>query len=262
MNRLKKALENNWVTFGTWIQIPNIAVIEIISKSFGDKLDWICIDLEHGLIDVESLPSLFSAIESFGIIPIARIPKNDYIWIHRTLDAGAKGIIIPMIKDHKEVEFAVRESFYPPKGTRSIGYSRCNSYGIDFDKYMKEANDDISLIIQIENFKAIENSSSIFSRKGIDGTFIGPLDLQGSMKNEIIKDGAILTEETLKQSYDMALDVYDAACNKFHLSKGIHIVHPTKENIEQAREDGYKMIALGLDTVFIADRAKELFNQL
>jgi len=68
MNRLKKALENNWVTFGTWIQIPNIAVIEIISKSFGDKLDWICIDLEHGLIDVESLPSLFSAIEYFFAI--------------------------------------------------------------------------------------------------------------------------------------------------------------------------------------------------
>lgn len=262
MNNLKKALENDWVTFGTWIQIPDIAVVEIIAATLGKKLDWICVDLEHGLINIESLRYLFSAIEHFGLVPIARIPKNDYIWIHKTLDAGAKGIIVPMIKNYEDVCFAARETFYPPKGHRSIGYSRCNRYGIDFEKYNKIANEEISLIIQVEHIEAINNANAVFSKPEIDGTFIGPLDLQGSIKNAIIEDGNYPEEQVIQDHYRTALDIYSLACEKFHLPKGMHIVHPTKENIEQARGNGYKMIALGIDVTMLYDGAKEMASMI
>ena len=79
MNKLKYALNNDKITLGTWIQIPHPSIIEIIAHNCDNKLDWICIDMEHGSIDIESMTNLIRTIEKYDITPIVRIPKNDYI---------------------------------------------------------------------------------------------------------------------------------------------------------------------------------------
>jgi len=215
MNKLKKALKNNKITLGTWIQIPHPSIVEIISNNCNKKLDWMCIDMEHGTIDIESMAILISAIEKYDIIPVVRIPKNDYIWIHRSLDAGAKGLIIPMVKTAQEARDVVGEAFYPPVGKRSFGYSRANNYGSDFDDYIKTANDDISIIIQIEHIDAINELDSILDVDGIDATFIGPYDLSGSLG---------VPGDFDNSEYQKALSVYINKSYKHNIPLGIHVV--------------------------------------
>ena len=136
MNKLKEALKNNKITLGTWIQIPHPSIIEIIASNCNEKLDWICIDMEHGSIGIESMTNLIRTIESCDLTPVVRIPKNDSVWIHRVLDAGARGLIIPMILNESEASKAVSEALYPPMGKRSFGYSRANFYGTDIESLL------------------------------------------------------------------------------------------------------------------------------
>jgi 2-dehydro-3-deoxyglucarate aldolase len=248
MNKLKQALKNDKITLGTWIQIGHPACAEILANA---GFDWICVDLEHGIISLESMASLFRAIERYDCVPVARVPANDPVWIHRTLDAGAGGLIIPMVNSKDEAEKAIAESKYPPLGRRGFGYSRANSYGANFDGYKKQANDDIAIILQVEHIDAVRNIDEILSLKGLDGTFIGPLDLAGSM-------GAIDNLED--PSFKSSLRTYLDACKKYRKPAGMHIVRPDVSNIKKAVKDGYKMIALGLDVVFLEEKSRELLT--
>src|SRR5512137_3025198 len=112
-NRLRSALLENRLTLGGWLQIGHPACAEIHARA---GFDWVCVDLEHGAIDLATTADLFRAIEAFGCVPVARLPLNDPVWIHRVLDAGARGLIIPMVKTAQEAEAAVREAKYPPRG--------------------------------------------------------------------------------------------------------------------------------------------------
>jgi 2-dehydro-3-deoxyglucarate aldolase len=253
MNKLKKSLNDNKVTMGSWIQIPDPAIVEIMVCNCCNKLDWICIDIEHGSIGIKSMINLIRTIERFDIVPVVRIPKNDYIWIHRTLDAGAKGIIIPMINTKEEAVFAISESRYPPFGKRSFGYSRSNFYGSDFNESVKKSNDEISVILQIENIEAINNLEEILLLDGFDGTFIGPYDLSGSM--------GILGDFD-NDKFNNVLNKYLRLSDKYNKPAGVHIVNPTNSIIKTNLLSGYKTIAIGIDTVFLANKVKEIFNEL
>jgi len=243
MNKLKNALINNKVTFGTWMQIGHPAVAEVLASHF----DWICVDLEHGIIDIESMTNLFRAIENGGSVPIVRISSNDPIWIHRVLDAGAKGLVFPMIKTCEDALVAINESKYPPIGKRSFGYSRANLYGKNFDKYVKSINDEIVIILQVEHIDTIDNLDEILSLDSFDGTFIGPYDLSGSMGFP----GKFNNIEYLN-----ILEKYLNRSNEYKKPTGLHIVRPNKDNIKESIRKGYKMIALGIDTVFLEEYVK------
>ena len=251
MNKLKNALRNDKVTFGAWVQIPNPSIIEIIASNCDNKLDWICIDMEHGSIDIESMTNLIRTIERYDLVPVVRIPKNDYIWIHRVLDAGAMGIVIPMIKTAEEAKNAVEEALYPPMGKRSFGYSRANIYGKDFNSYIKTANEEISIIIQIEHIEAINQLDFILDVKGIDATFIGPYDLSGSMG---------VSGDFESDKYQEALSFYISKSKEHSIPKGMHVVRPTHEKIKFTYSVGYKMIAIGTDAVFLEEKIKDILN--
>ena len=258
MNKLKKSLKENKITYGTWIQIPHPSIVEIIATVSQDsnscrKFEWICVDMEHGSIDIESMTNLIRTIEKYDLVPVVRIPKNDYVWIHRALDAGAKGLIIPMIKTAKEAEQAVTEALYPPLGKRSFGYSRANVYGKDFNSYIKTANDEISIIIQIEHIDAIEQLDFILNVPGIDATFIGPYDLSGSMG---------VSGDFESDEYSDALSFYISRSDSNSIPKGIHIVRPTDEQIKFTANVGYKMIAVGTDAVFLQERIDQILKDI
>ncbi len=241
---LRQALLQKRVTLGGWLQIAHPAAAEIHGTA---GYDWVCVDLEHGVTDLESLANLFRAIDASGATPVARLPLNDPIWIHRTLDAGARGLIIPMVKTAAEADAAIREAKYPPRGTRGYGYSRANAYGERFEPYITAANDSIAMIMQIEHKDAIANIEDILRVDGVDGVFIGPLDLSGSMG---------ITGQLQHPDMKAALAKYLGACRKHGIAAGTHVVRPNPDNIREAIAAGYTLIALGVDVVFMAEGAR------
>jgi len=243
-NKLRQALLERSVTLGAWIQIGHPACAEIFARA---GFDWVCVDLEHGAIDLETMTDVFRTLDAFDCVPVARLPINDPVWIHRSLDAGARALIIPMVKTADEAESAVRESKYPPRGVRGFGYSRANRHGMDFDAYIASANDEIAMIMQIEHIDAIRHLDAILDVDGVDGLFIGPLDLSGSMG---------ITGQMEHPKMVAALESYRTACKKHSKSAGMHIVRPDAGNIRHALDQGYTLIALGLDNVFLDESAR------
>lgn len=254
MNKLKIALKNNEVSFGTWIQIPHSSIVEIIAYNCNNKLDWICIDMEHGSIDLESMVNLISTIEKFSMIPIVRIPKNDYIWIHRVLDAGAKGLIIPMINNREQLKYAINESKYAPIGSRSFGYSRANKFGFKFKEYIDNINDEIVIIAQIEHINAINNLQYILLEEECDATIIGPYDLSGSMG---------IVGEFEDKEFKKVLKIYLKISCDYNKPSGIHLVESfSYEEIKTTIQNGYKFIALGTDAIFLGKKVKEILKNI
>ena len=242
-NRFRQALLAGTPTLGTWIQLGHPAVAEVFGRV---GFDWVAVDLEHGVIDLESMADIFRAIELHGAVPVARLPFNDPILIKRVLDAGAAGLIIPMVNSRADAEAAIRQAKYPPLGRRGYGYSRANSYGLDFDRCIGEANREIAVVMQIEHRDGIQDVDGILSVEGVDAAFIGPLDLSGSFG----KTGQLDCPEVVE-----ALNTFLVACARHGIAPGMHLVHPTEANIQQAFEDGYTMIALGLDLALLASSA-------
>lgn len=238
-NKLRAALLNNELSLGTWIQIGHPAVAEIFARV---GYDWVCVDMEHGSIDLESMTDIFRAITANDSVPVARLPMNDPIWIRRSLDAGAMGLIIPMVNSAEEIESAVRYAKYPPRGERGFGYSRANMFGMDFENYIKKANQAITIIAQIEHREGIENIDAILQVPDVDGVFIGPLDLSGSYG----KVGQLECPE-MKEAFKTYLD----ACKKYNTCAGLHIVRPNANSIKDAVTQGYRLVALGVDGVFL-----------
>ena len=169
--------KKNKFKLGTWITSFNPPALEIISEL---KFDWICIDMEHSTINFDQLAILISIIQKSQIEAWVRVGNNELLQIKKSLDLGIDGIIIPMIKSEEEAKNAVKFSRYPPIGIRSYGYCKANKYGINFNQYLRK-NKNLKVILQIEHVKAIENLEKILSVKNIDGTFIGPYDLSGSI---------------------------------------------------------------------------------
>lgn len=243
-NRFRPALRERRATLGAWVQIGHPAVAEILADA---GFDWVCVDLEHGAIGIESMTDIFRTLAAFECAPVARVPANGPVWIHRCLDAGAQGLIVPMVNSAAEAEAAVREAKYPPRGRRGYGYARANGYGARFDAHARAANEDIAVIVQIEHRAAIENLEAILDVDGVDGTFIGPYDLSGSFG----VPGRLHHPAVRK-----ALARYRAVCRRHGKAMGLHVVRPNERNVPQAIQDGYALIALGLDTVFLGERAR------
>jgi 2-keto-3-deoxy-L-rhamnonate aldolase RhmA len=243
-NKLRQALFEKRLTLGGWLQIGHPAPAEILARA---GFDWVCVDMEHGATDHESMTNIFRTLDGFGTVPVARLPLNDPVWIHRTLDAGARGLIIPMVNSREQAEAAVREAKYPPRGTRGFSYCRASHHGFDFVPYIAEANDEIAVIVQIEHKDAIAALDGILSVEGVDGAFIGPMDLSGSMG---------IVGQLQHPQMTAALDRYLAACQKQGVAAGMHIVHPNAANVPDAIARGYTLLALGLDIIYLMDGAR------
>jgi 2-dehydro-3-deoxyglucarate aldolase len=247
-NPFRKALLDRTPTFGAWMQIGHPAPAEIFGRL---GFNWICVDLEHGAVGVETMTNVFRTIDAYGSVPVARLPYADTIWIKRALDAGARGLIIPMVNSAEIAGRAMLQAKYPPLGERGYGYSRANLHGIDFSEYIRTANEEIAVVMQIEHRDGINGIDAILDVPAVDGAFIGPLDLSGSYG----KTGQLDCPEMID-----ALSRFRRACSAHRKAAGMHIVHPAAENIEAAISDGYSMIALGLDNVFLAGAARDALN--
>ena len=128
MKNIKKLLKNNEISVGSWITIPDPIIVEMMCKS---KFDWLAIDLEHSAITMESVQDIIRIITLHDIFPFVRLTSNDVNQIKRVMDAGALGIIVPMVKTIEDVKIASDGMYYPNKGKRSVGLARAQAYGRD-----------------------------------------------------------------------------------------------------------------------------------
>jgi 2-keto-3-deoxy-L-rhamnonate aldolase RhmA len=179
-NPLRRKLMDGQPILGTWIQINSPEVAEIVA---GLGFDFVLFDLEHGAIDLFALQGLCQAVASAGppTVPIARVPWNDTVFIKRVLEIGLAGIVVPMVKSADEAARAVAATRYPPEGVRSVGDGRANRWDLRYAEYLREANDDVLVVLQCEHIEAVKNLPGILAVPGIDVILIGPDDLAASL---------------------------------------------------------------------------------
>jgi len=178
-NRVKRMLKEGQKTAGAWLQIASPFTAEIMSRA---GFDWLIIDMEHGPGDILSLISQLQAMNGTDVVPLVRAPWNDFVAIKRILDAGVYGILFPYVNTKEEAEAAVRACKYPPEGVRGVaGSPRAAGYGQNPREYLTRANDEILIITAVETPEAVANLDEILAVDGLDGIFIGPMDLATSM---------------------------------------------------------------------------------
>jgi len=173
MTSLREKWAGGGETLGFWLSIPSFLSAEIAA---GQAVDYVCVDLQHGVNDYIQAASMIQAIELSGGTPIVRVPWNEPGIIGKVLDAGAQGVICPMINSREECEAFVSACKYPPRGTRSNGPVRAGLYG-EPGTYQKTANVDTLCIPMIETRSAVENLEAILDVEGVAGVYIGPSDL-------------------------------------------------------------------------------------
>jgi len=235
---IRKKLQNNQVSIGTWQQIPHSSISEILGQS---GYDWVAVDMEHGSVSVAQLPDLFRGIELGGTLPLARIAESIPKDCKQALDAGAGGIIAPMIKSAEQLTMVRNACCWPPVGTRGVGFSRANLFGKNFDSYKKEAQSPL-LIAQIEHINAVNNLEEILQVDGLDAIIVGPYDLSASMG---------ITGKFDTREFIEVMDSIINRCKKFNVPCGDHVVQPDRKLLDSRIDQGYRFIAYCTDGVFL-----------
>lgn len=244
MNKLVKVgeirdkLHRRVPTLGSWMQIPSASVAEIMGAS---GYDWVAIDLEHGAISTHQLPDLFRAIELGGTLPLVRLADGSAKNCKAALDAGAGGVIIPMVESASQLERARSNCCWPPSGTRGVAFSRANLFGKHFKEYSKEAQSPL-IVAMIESIAGLENIADILDVPGLDAIFIGPYDLSASM--------GIMAQFDDARFIEALAEITEAARDK-SIPIGIHVVEPSREQVQFRIDEGYSFIAYSIDAVML-----------
>lgn len=248
MKNLRKRILEGETTIGSWLQLPSRESAGVMANQ---GFDWLTIDAEHGLFDLQNIAAIVDSIHLKPCTALIRLPECNSIWVRRSLDAGVDGIIVPMVNDRSIAEDAIKFSKYPPIGERGFGFSHTNDYGASFQDYVKGANENTLLIVQIEHIKGVENIDSILSLEEVDGVIIGPYDLAGSM-------GFVGQPE--HPEVQKACQTILEGCIRHNKAPGIHVVKTDISKVNEEKDKGFKFIAYGIDTLFLADSGNQLQN--
>lgn len=243
--------EKKDVNFGSWITRPDPAIAEVMAKS--GYFSWLTVDIEHSPISINQAEDLIRIIQLSGIEAYVRLSKNDSTLIKRVLDAGADGIIVPSVNTYNDAKKAVDACFYSPRGNRGVGLARVQNYGTKFQEYKKTTMQETKVIVQIEHAEAVENIDEIFSVKGIYGYFIGPYDLSASL-GEV---GNFTSTKVIN-----ALNVVKSAGLKKGIRPGYHVIEPDSKEVIKRKDEGYKIIGVSLDMLFLIRDLDIVFKNL
>lgn len=247
MNLFNELTLKNGPLVGTIVSLTAPAAVEAISRC---GFDWVWIDMEHAPLSLEHVQNMLTAKHP-GCAGFVRVPVNDETWIKRVLDLGADGVIIPQVKTKEEAQRAVSASKYPPVGTRSVGLARAQAYGMNFASYIKEANENVNVLLQIEHKDAVKNIESILEVQGIDAIIIGPYDLSGSFGK--------LGEVQDKKVID-AIDTVHKACQRVGVPIGIFQM--SAEAGKTYLEKGFQLVAVGSDIYYMWTAAKTSLDEV
>lgn len=240
-NTTKAAWRAGRVTYGGWLQIPSAFSAEVMAHQ---GFDWLCIDMQHGAIDYQVAVTMLQAISTTDTVPFVRVPWNEFGIIGKMLDAGALGIIVPMVNTPEEARAAVAACRYHPDGARSFGPVRAAYYaGAD---YFAGANEQIACIPMIETKGAVARLDEILSVPGIDAVYVGPADLSITLGQQPRMDN--------EGAFEEARRAIAAACARHGVTAGIHASAALAPKHVAA---GYRMITIASDVGGMARSAAE-----
>ena len=177
-NTVREKVRSGHNTFGCFMGMGSPTIAELLAHA---GCEWLVVEMEHNGLDMAEVEHMLMAMNGTDTIPMVRIPSADPVFIQRTLDIGALGIAVPMVRTAAEAEAIVRASRYPPQGTRSFGPLRASQYTIDYEDYFDQANDNVLITLILETVEAVENLEAIANVPGIDVLYIGSFDLCLSM---------------------------------------------------------------------------------
>jgi 4-hydroxy-2-oxoheptanedioate aldolase len=237
-NHVKEHLQRGEPTLGAWLVLPSVASARVMARL---GFDWLAVDTEHSAQQPALMADMIGCIADAGTsAPLVRLPVNSVEWYKWALDAGAWGVIVPMVQTREEAERAVAWSKYPPQGTRSIG-GVFGPYGFgvtDWPSYGPLANEHLLLAVQIESTQALQNLDEILAVPGIDVAFVGPNDLHAHLGLTPSSDGA-------EPAFLDALERIKAGAKRHQVALGI-FSGGGEAAAERVRQ-GFQMISVTTD---------------
>ncbi len=250
-NHVLRRLKAGEPSLGTWLALPSPEAADY-TATLG--FDWLTIDSEHNAIDIRTIGQMFTAIAARGVAPFVRIPWNLPENFKRALDAGAWGIVVPMVDTVEQAQIAIRAAKYPPTGNRSLGGGMHSmNFGATSAEYFKHANDEILVILQTESPTGVANAEAIYSLPGVDAIFVGPVDLRAQMR---AADGTEATDEEFEAMLQRVID----AGKKTGTPTGMHVMDP--QSALRRAEQGMQFIAIGSDLRLMTEKAVETLRAI
>lgn len=232
---------------GTMVTLTTPSTAEILA---GIGFDWLFVDGEHGPLETGEILSILQAVDH-RVACLVRVPGLDEVAIKKTLDLGAAGIIVPQVNTAQQAADVVRFARYAPLGERGVGLARAHGYGMEFQDYMENANESVSVVVQAEHAQAVENIESIVKVEGVDAVLLGPYDLSASLGQ---------TGNLDHPSVVQAIDHITETCLKASIPLGYFGV--TAKAVQPFIERGYTLIVAGVDTLMLGTSAKRMLDEL
>jgi 4-hydroxy-2-oxoheptanedioate aldolase len=246
-NPVKKKLRAGEPSFGTWLSLGDLYATRVMARA---GFDWLTLDIEHSPIDWSQAAAVFAVIAEAGCVPLARVPKGNHDYIKRVLDAGAWGIVVPMVDTLEQAKIAVSAAKYPPTGNRSLGGGL---HALNFDctagEYFAKANDEILVVLQTESPAGVRNAPEIYALPGVDAIFVGPVDLRANMRTA---DGKEATDQELEAMLQRVVDVG----KQVHTPTGMHTMDA--ETALRRAKHGMQFIAIGSELRMMTSKAQEI----
>ncbi len=242
-NDFRKRLRNGEKLIGTMVTLTSPAVAEILADT---GFDWLFIDGEHGPFETKEIHATLQAVGEKAAC-VVRVPVAGEVPIKKALDLGATGIIAPQVNTAEQAQQVVHFSRYAPDGTRGVGLGRAHGYGMRFNEYLEAANEQVTVVVQAEHARAVENIEAIVQVAGIDAVLIGPYDLAASLgKMGQVADPAVV-------------DAIDHVTTT-GIRTGMFGV--TADAVKPYIEKGYTLIVAGVDTMLLGNAAKSILSEL
>ena len=246
--RTKEKLRRGEAALGGWIMIGHPVVAELMA---GERFDFLTVDLEHTATDYAAFQTIAMAVRGSGCDLLARLQSDDPVQAKRVLDAGADGIIVPLVNSRAQAERAAEMARFPPEGIRGAAFSRASDYGRDFQNYFHSHNDNVLVVVMLEHTEAVANADAILSTPGIDAAFIGPYDLSASMGL-----AGQLDHPDVQAAQRRILE----SCQAHGVAPGIHVVPLDPERLRRTIDEGYRFVACSLDTEFIIQGCRRILS--
>lgn len=235
------------MTFGGWCAIASPFAAELIGRA---GYDWVCIDMQHGLIGYEPMLAMLQALAVSGTPALVRVADSDPAQMMRVLDAGAAGVVVPLVDSAQEAADVVRACHYPPHGDRSWGPTRAALLARNFTP--ETANRDVICVVMVETPTAVSNLDQILSVPGVDGVLVGRNDLA-------LSSGASLSMADSSDQSEVLLSVQQA-CHRHNVVAGI--AAGDMKSALRWLDAGFEMLALPSDMALIAQGARETLQPL
>lgn len=247
-NTVRRLWTEDKAVVNGWCAIPSSFSAETMAHQGWDS---VTVDLQHGVVDYQTAVTMFQAISTTAAIPLCRVPWLEPGIIGKMLDAGAYGVICPMINSRDEAERLVRACRYPPLGSRSFGPIRALLYsGAD---YPKTANGLVIVCAMIETREALNNLDEILSVPGLDAIYIGPADLSNAL-------GCTPTFDQTEKPVVEAIDFILSRAKHHKIVAGIH--NGTPEYAQKMIDKGFRFVTIASDARLMAAKAQEVIGKM